>query len=290
MAQLIRSAFWVSFGVNLLVAAYLANLHPSTDPFANNGFENVLIALIGILFIYAACDSYRRRNLPERASPNATSPLSAMWAWLLCAALLVLSMFWPLVWRLSFDLRLMRRIAVFSYLLFEAREAYLRKDEPTAVPNLNSNSEISRDGVGVKIMAALITAFGASVLIGGLWYAYYEWFKISQWPRATAVLVDKKISPVGARLIFEYDVIGGRSAGRADRWGREEELRGFLEPYRLGNIYSIGYNPQDASEVEFNLGYNRDLFRTPIAIVIFGALFAAAGFALGTPWRKTPEA
>jgi len=290
MAQLIRSAFWILFGLYLLVAAYLANLHPSTNPFANNGFENVLIALTGVLFIYAACDTYRRRNLPERANPNGTSPRSAMWAWLLCAALLVLSMFWPLVWRLSFDLRLLRRIAVFSYLLFEAREAYLRKDQPAAAPNLDSNSEIRGSGVGVKIMAAIVTAFGAAVVIAGLWYAYSEWSKINEWPRATAVLVDKKLSPVGARLIFEYDVAGGRSAGRADRWGQEEELQTFLEPYRLGNIYPIGYNPMDASEVEFDLGYNRDHFRLPIAIVIFGALFAAAGAVLGAPWRKAPEA
>lgn len=224
MAQLVRSACWALFGLYLLVAAYLTYLHPSTNPFANNGFENVLIALMGVFFIYAAFDTYRRRNLPERANPNESSPLSAMWAWLLCAALLVLTMFWPLIWRLSFDLRLLRRIAVFSYLLFEAREAYLRKDQPAAVPNLNSNSEISGSGLGVKIMAALITAFGATVLIGGLSFAYREWAKINQWPRTSAVLVDKKISPMGARLIFEYDVAGGRSAGRADRWGQEEEL------------------------------------------------------------------
>src|SRR5579863_4382193 len=198
MAQAIRSAFWVLFGLYLLAAAYLANLRPSTDPFANDGFENVLVAVIGVLFIYAACDNYRRRNLPERANPNATSPRSAMWAWLLCAALLVLSMFWPLVWRLSFDLLLLRRIAVFSYLLFEAREAYLRKDQPAAAPNLDSNSEIRGSGVGVRIMAGIVTAFGAAVVIAGLWYAHSEWSKINEWPRATAVLVDKKISPVGA--------------------------------------------------------------------------------------------
>jgi len=261
MAQLIRSAFWILFGLYLLVAAYLANLHPSTNPFANNGFENVLIALTGVLFIYAACDTYRRRNLPQRANPNGTSPRSAMWAWLLCAALLVLSMFLPLVWRLSFDLRLLRRIAVFSYLLFEAREAYLRKDQPAAAPNPDSNSEIRGSGVGVKIMAAIVTAFGAAVVIAGLWYAYSEWSKINEWPHATAVLVDKKISPVGARLIFEYDVAGGRSAGRADRWGQEEELQTFLEPYRLGNIYPIGYNrwmPLKSNSTSVTIGITSD--------------------------------
>src|SRR5579863_5662684 len=165
MAQLIRSAFWVSIGLYLLSSSYLRYVRPSSDPFANKGIENVLIALMGSLLIYGAYDTYRRRNLPERTNPDAISPRSAMWAWLLCAAVLVLSMFWPLVWRWSFDLRLLRRIAMFSYLLFEAREAYLRKDQPAAVPNLNSNSEISGNRVGVKVMAAIVTAFGAAVVI-----------------------------------------------------------------------------------------------------------------------------
>ncbi len=211
-----------------------------------------------------------------------------MWAWLLCAALLVLSMFWPLVWRLSFNWRLLRRVAVFSYLLFEAREAHRREDQPPSVSDPNSNSDAIGNGIGLKIVAALIVAFGLVLTGVGLWYAKSEWSKVSRWPRTTAVLADKKISPVGARLIFEYDVAGGRSAGRAERWGGEEEMESFLESYRTGNSYAIGYNPQDASEVEFNLGYNWGLFRTPITIVIFGALFAAAGLALGAPWRKLP--
>jgi hypothetical protein len=56
MAQLIRSAFWVSFGLYLLVTAYLRHLHPSTDPFAINGFENVLTAVVGASLIYESYD------------------------------------------------------------------------------------------------------------------------------------------------------------------------------------------------------------------------------------------
>jgi hypothetical protein len=138
-------------------------------------------------------------------------------------------------------------------------------------------------------MAAIVTAFGVAVAGVGLWNAKSEWSKVTEWPRTAGVLVDKRISPVGARLIFEYDVTGGRSAGSVDRWGKEEEMRTFLEPYRLGNIYPIGYNPQDTSEVEFHLGYHWDLFRVPIAIVIFGTLFAAAGLVLGSPWRNAPR-
>jgi uncharacterized protein DUF3592 len=289
MAQLIRSAFWVSFGVYLLASAYLRHLHPSTDPFASKGIENVLMAAMGTLLIYGAYDTYRRRNLPERTNPDTISPRSAIWMWLVGAALLVFSMFWPLIWRFSLDLRLLGRILMLAYFLFEAREVYLRKDKPPAVRDQNSNLATTGGSIGVKIMAAIVIAFGVAVISVGLWYATSEWSKITEWPRTTGVLIDKKISAMGARLIFEYDVTGGRSAGRVERWGSEEEMRGFLEPYRPGNVYQIGYNPQDASEVEFDLGYNWDLFRTPIAIVIFGALFVAAGLVLGNPWRRDPR-
>lgn len=289
MAQGIRSAFWFSFGLYLLVTSCLRYLHRSSDPFAGNGIESVLTAVMGALLIYGAYDTYRRGYVPGPANPNAISPRSAMWMWLLGAALLVFSMFWPLVWRFSFDLRLLGRIAVFAYLLFEAREAYLRKNHLPAARDLNADSQTTVSGIGLKFMAAPVIAFGVALVSAGLWYGKSEWSKVTEWPRATAILVDKKISPVGAHLIFEYDVIGGRSAGRADRWGREEELRTFLEPYRLGNSYPIGYSPMDASEVEFHLGYHWDLFRGPIAIVIFGALFAVAGVVLGAPWRKAPR-
>lgn len=286
MAQGIRSAFWVSFGLYLLCSAYLRHLHPSTDPFAINGLENVLSAAAGALLIYGSYDAYRRRHQPTRATPNAIAPLSAMCMWLLAAAPLIFGIFWPLVWRFSFDVPV--RCVMLAYLLFEARAAFLRKDQPPEVLDPSSNSETTGSGIGLKIVAAIVIAFGVAVVIAGLWYVKSERSKVIEWPRTTAILVDKKISPVGARLIFEYEVTGGRSAGRADRWGREEEMRGFLEPYRTGNIYPIGYNPQDVAEVEFHLGYNSDLFRLPIAIVIFGTLFAAAGVALGTPWKEVP--
>ena len=204
--------------------------------------------------------------------------------------LLVFSVFWPLVWRFSFDLRLLARIAVFAYLLFEAHEAYLLNNHSPPVRDLSSNLETTGSDIGLKIMAAIIIAFGVAVVIVGLWYAKSERSKVTEWPRTTALLVDKKFSPLGARLIFEYDVTGGRSAGRVDRYGGEEEMRAFLEPYRLGNSYPIGYNPENAPEVEFHLGYNWDLFRDSIGIVIFGALFAAAGLVLGAPWRKAVAA
>ena len=82
---------------------------------------------------------------------------------------------------------------------------------------------------------------------------------------------------------------GDGASGRVDRWGQEAEMRTFLKAYRLGNSYPIGYNPEDPTQVDFHLGYNWDLFRVPIAVVIFGMLFAAAGLALGVPWRETPR-
>jgi hypothetical protein len=266
----------------------LRYLYPPTDPFAIRGFENVMVGVMGALMVFVAYGIYQRRNLPEPVNPDAKSPRSAMWMWLVGATLLLLGMFWPLVWHLSLDLHLLVRIALAGYCLFEAQQAHRRRNQPPAVYGENSIRETSGDGIGLKIMAAIIVAFGVVVIGGGLWYAEFEWSRFTEWPRTTGVLVDKRISPMGARLIFEYDAIGGRSAGRAVRWGREDEMRSFLEPYRLGTSYPISYNPEDPAEVEFHLGYHWDLFRQPVAIVMLGALFAAAGLALGTPWRRRP--
>jgi hypothetical protein len=282
MAWAIRSACWFSFGLYLLGNAFSRYLHPSTDPFAN-GLTNVMSGVVGALLVYGAYNTYRGRNLAGPADPNAASPRTMMRFWLLGATFLVLSMFWPLVWQWSLNLRLLGRIVLLAYSLFEAREEY-RESRRQSIP-----VETVGGSVDLKIMGAFVVAFGVAVLGFGLWAARSEWSKVSQWPRTAGVLVDKKISPVGARLIFEYQVAGGQSAGRVDRLGQEEELRTFLEPYRVGNSYPIGYNPQDASDVEFHLGYQRDLFRGPTAIVIFGALFAAAGLWLGAPWQKEPE-
>ena len=188
-------------------------------------------------------------------------------------------MFWPLVWHLS--LNILVRIGILAYLLFEAWEAYREKSPQSSVR--------AHESIGLKIIGAIVVAFGLVIIGGGLWLADSEWSKVAKWPRTIGVLVDKKIFRGGARLIFEYEVTGGRSAGRVDRYGQEEEIRTFLEPYRVGASYPIGYNPENAPEVEFHLGYNWDLFRVPIAVMMFGSLFAVAGLVVGSPWRRAPR-
>jgi hypothetical protein len=280
MAQKIRSTFWLGFGLYLLFRAFSRYLHPSTDQFATSSIANAMSGILGASFVYGAYASYKRRIFHSRPIPHAMSSRTSMWVWLLFASLVVISMCWPLFWHFSLDIQLVGRIAILAYFLLEACEAYRGKGPQSQVR--------ARGSIGLQIMGAIVIAFGLTVIGGGLWYANDEWSKITKWPRTTGVLVDKKFFRAGARLIFEYDVTGGRSAGRVDRYGGEEEMRNFLEPYRLGNNYPVSYNPQDASEVEFHLGYNWDLFRGPIAIVILGALFAAAGFVLEAPWRRAP--
>jgi hypothetical protein len=279
MARKIRSALWFGLGLYLLSNAFFRYLHPSTDPAATKGLANVMSGVVGALSIYGAYDMYRRRNSSEPANPDAISPRTMMWTWLIGATLLVFGMFWPLVWHLS--LNILVRIGILAYLLFEAWEAYREKSPQSSVR--------AHESIGLKIIGAIVVAFGLVIIGGGLWLAESEWSKVTRWPRTSAVLIDKKISPAGARLIFEYDVAGGRTAGRVDRYGQEEEMRTFLQPYRVGASYPIGYNPENAPEVEFHLGYNWDLFRLPITIVMFGTLFALAGLVVGGPWRKAPR-
>ena len=87
-----------------------------------------------------------------------------MWIWLLGAALLVFSMFWPLVWQVPM---LLRRIALLAYFLFEAREEY-RENRRQSVRADNSIPEETAGGaIGLKIMAGIVIAAIADVR-GGL--------------------------------------------------------------------------------------------------------------------------
>jgi len=199
MAWAIRSAFWFSFGLDLLFNAFSRYLHPPTDPFAIRGLANVMSGVMGALFVYGAHDTYRRRNLPEPPNPNAASPRTMMRIWLLGASLLVFSMFWPLVWQWSLNLRLLRRTALLAYSLFEAREEYWKNRRQSAVRIQSSIPEETADGmIGLKIMAGIVIAIGVGVVSVGFWYAKTEWSKVTEWPRTAAVLVDKEFSPVGA--------------------------------------------------------------------------------------------
>ncbi len=245
--------------------------------------------VIGAGFVYVAYGTYKRRNLADPVNADAISPRHRMWMWLLLAIFLIGGIFWPLGWRLSLDLQLLGRMAAIVYCLFEAHQAYRQNSAPADHVQDSLPGNTAQDGMGLKIMGAIIIVFGVVFIGLGLWLGEFERFKITEWRRTTGVLVDKEFSGAGARLIFEYEVAGGRSSGRVDRWGQEAEMRAFLEPYRLGSSYGIGYNPEDPTQVDFHLGYNWDLFRVPIAIVIFGALFAAAGLVLGAPWREAPD-
>jgi len=231
MAWAIRSVFWFSIGLDLLFNAFSRYLHPPTDPFAIKGLTNVMSGVMGAVSVYGAYNIYKRRNLPEPPNPDAAPPRTMMWIWLLGASFLVFVMFWPLVWQVSLNLRLLRRIALLAYLLFEAREEYRENRRKSAVCTQGLiPEETARGALSLKIMAGIVIAIGLGVVSVGFWYAKTEWSKVTEWPRTAAVLVDKEFSPVGARLIFEYDVTGGRSAGRVDRWGRKRRCEPFLSP------------------------------------------------------------
>lgn len=277
-ARIIRCAFLVSLGLYIIYSAFLRYLNPPTDSFADRGFTNVLAGGAGVVLVWSAYAMYRRRNTLEPRNQSAVSPRSASWIWLVGAALMLFGMFWPLDWRLSFDWHLVRRFAIVSYCLFEAQQAYTWRDD--SVPD-TADSDL-----GLKIMGAVIIAFGVVAMGFGLVEAELEWAKTAQWPRTTGLLVDEKISTVGAWLDFDYEVNGVRTSGRAYRWGTEGELRALLvDMYRVGNRYGISYKPKDPTNVEFDLGYHWDRFRLPIGILILGGLFALTGFRLGAPWR-----
>jgi hypothetical protein len=221
-------------GGAFLYTAFLNYLHPPSEPSAINGFSNFLIGLMGGILIYVAYDAYRRGNIPKPFKPDAIPPRTAMRIMLLFAAFMVFIAFWPLVWRprLSFDL--LFRLIAFAYILFEAYDAYRRGNQTEATHD-KPGAESIQSETGIRIMAGIVIAFGVVGIGAGLWFAEFEWSRVTQWPRVTGVLVDKEFLPVGARLIFEYQVGGTRSAGRVYRYGGEDEMRTFLEPYRVGN-------------------------------------------------------
>ena len=164
--------------------------------------------VIGAGFVYVAYGTYKRRNLADPANADAISPRHRMWMWLLLVLFLIGGMFWPLVWRP--DLQLLGRIAAIMYCLFEAYQAYRRDAAPADLVQDSLPGATAQNGMGLKIMGALVIVFGVLFVGAGLWLGESERSKITEWRRTTGLLVDKEFSGAGARLIFEYDIAGGR--------------------------------------------------------------------------------
>jgi hypothetical protein len=111
------------------------------------------------------------------------------------------------------------------------------------------------------------------------WAAWEQWVRVSQWPRANAILMSKTFSSAGARLVFHYEAEGRRFTGAGFRWGQERTMRPALESYSPGTTQKIGYDPHDPSQVETIIGYNWGLFKGSIVFAAPGLLLIAVGFA-----------
>ncbi|MGA2185310.1 MAG: DUF3592 domain-containing protein [Bryobacteraceae bacterium] len=131
-----------------------------------------------------------------------------------------------------------------------------------------------------RVLALGMMAVGLVFLSIGCWMARDEWIRVAQWPRTYAILVSKHISPVGARMVFHYEVGGRRFTGLGFRFGSEKEVRTALESYEPGTMQRISYDPEDHGQVETNLTYNWNLFRPAVFSATVGAACLIVGILL----------
>jgi hypothetical protein len=160
---------------------------------------------------------------------------------------------------------------------------------------------VNRQIAVLRLVGGIFTGVGLLLLAFGGWVGNRQYTILKHWPTVNALVTRSQVTHhestsqnsrttmYQAEIEFHYTVNGKEyTTPSASPYSTSSyaEMKRKVDAYAPGTTYSIRYNPADANDIRFDVGFNFGFFFLPALLGGIGVVFFLVGGGLLMGSRK----